>query len=83
MLVTSKAFRHDIALRSAYPVHDRTPTFAVSGAHYRLDHVLASPTLVPRALLEIQPDPDVLRTGLPTALHPSDHLPVGAVLQLV
>ncbi len=85
MLVTKTAFQHSLQLHSAYPSSDTTPTFVVGPrSQYRIDHVLASPSLHPALVMEIMSEHErehILQRGLPNNVHPSDHLPVACVLQ--
>lgn len=64
-------------------VVDASPSFAGFGSVSRLDHIFASPCLLKPCALELAMlSQEELEAGLPSADHPSDHVPVGACFRL-
>merc|ERR1712226_744527 len=63
------------------------PTRGVGATHahgHALDHVWANMSMEPEAVLasSSQVLSEILRGKIPNAVHPSDHLPVGAIFRL-
>jgi mRNA deadenylase 3'-5' endonuclease subunit Ccr4 len=85
VVVTEKAYSHPHKFHTVYSESD--PTFVMPDHHYFLDHICFSyETLRPKGALELMTEEDrhiILATSLPNRTHPSDHLPVAALFEVV
>eukprot|EP00897_Mesotaenium_endlicherianum_P005356 jgi/Mesen1/4849/ME000244S04027 len=75
-----------VTLKSVYALVGREPSFTTYTPDFTgtLDYILVSPSGVKiRKLLSVPKEGDEsIAGGLPNSLHPSDHLPIGAELEL-
>ena len=80
-VVTKEPFSHDLGLDSAYGDDEAYSFIMPPRARYRLDHCFHSKAaLTPVAVLDVLPAAEcaeILASGLPNRIYPSDHLPVG------